>query len=70
MVKEYCPSVQMVREVVKWPSQLIKMQFEPKIERIHKDLHLTCNLIKSKDDIDRLLLTIKIGQDMTIYKIY
>ena len=65
LVKEYCPSVQMVREMVSVKLNWLKCNLNKNRKNSQRSSSAYCNLIKSKDDIDRLLLTIKIDQDMT-----
>ena len=59
MVKEYCPSVQMGREMVSVQVNQLKCNLNQNRKHSQRSSSDFCNLIKSKDDdIDRLLLTI------------
>ena len=55
----------MVREMVSVQVNQLLLQMSQKRWISQRSSSAYCNLIKSKDDIDWLLLTIKIGQDMT-----
>ena len=68
LVKEYCPSVQMVREMVSVQVNWLKCNLNQNRKNSQRSSSAYCNLIKSKDDIDRLLLTTKIDQDMTLVR--
>ena len=65
LVKEYCPRVQMVREMVSAQVNQLKCNLNQNRKYSQRSSSAYYNLIKSKDDIDWLLLTIKIDQDMT-----
>ena len=65
LVKEYCPCVQVVREMVSVQVNQLLYNLNKNRKNSQRSSSAYCDLTKSKHDIDQLLLTIKIGQDMT-----
>ena len=59
----------MVREMVSVQVNRLKCNLNQNRKNSQRSLSDYCNLIKLKDDIDRLLLTNKIDQDMTQIKL-
>ena len=58
LVKEYCPSVQMVREMVSVQVNQLQCNLNQIGKNSQRSSSAYCNLIKLKDDIDQLLLTL------------
>ena len=67
LVKEYCPCVQVVREIVSVQVNQLLLQMSQNRWISQRSLFLYYNLTKYEDLIKRLLLTIKVRQDMTQY---
>ena len=59
----------MVREMVSAQVNQLLYNLNKNRKDSQRSSSAYCNLIKWKDDIDWLLLTIKIGQDMTVAQI-